>query len=346
VKAEVTVAEAGERALLRRFRERIPAGPGVAVGIGDDAAAVATTSLTLVTTDALVEGVHFRREWSPPRFLGRKALAVNLSDVAAMGGAARYATVSLALPADLTLGFLDGMYDGLLERAGEAGVSVVGGNVAAISGPLVIDVTLLGDAGPSVLRRAGARPGDLVAVTGALGAAAAGLRLLRDSVRVRADGALDWSGPWAHLRADDVERAVRAQLDPAPPLALGAALGKTELAHAAIDLSDGLSGDLLHVCEASGVSAEVDAAALPIDPAAARIGDDGGRALALDGGEDYQLLLAAPPASLDALRALAAASATALTVIGAFADGPPGVSLRADGAVRPLRPRSHEHFRR
>jgi thiamine-monophosphate kinase len=346
VKAEATVAEAGERALLRRFRERIPAGPGVVVGIGDDAAAVETTPLTLVTTDSLVEGVHFRREWSPPHLLGRKALAVNLSDVAAMGGRARYATVSLALPADLTLGFLDGIYDGLLERASGSGVAIVGGNVAATGGPMVVDVTLLGDAGRSVLRRAGARAGDLVAVTGTLGGAAAGLRLLRDSVRLRAGGGLDWSGPWAHLRADDVERAVRAHLDPAPPVALGAALGGAGLVHAAIDLSDGLSGDLLHVCEESGVTAEVDAEALPIDPAAARIGEDGGLALALDGGEDYQLLLAVPEAGLPALRALAAASKAAVTVIGAFAEGGRGVSLRANGAVRPLRPASHEHFRR
>ena len=116
---QTPVGEIGERALIRHLRSRIPSGPGVIVGVGDDAAAVETGPLTLVTSDTLVEGIHFRREWSPPRLLGRKALSVNLSDVAAMAGLARYATVSLCLPPDIPLAFVDGLYDGLLERAAE-----------------------------------------------------------------------------------------------------------------------------------------------------------------------------------------------------------------------------------
>src|SRR5262245_55714643 len=119
---ETPVGDVGERALLAHLRARIPRGEGVALGVGDDAAAVQTGPLTLVTTDALLEGVHFRREWTPPRLLGRKALSVNLSDIAAMGGMPRYATVSLCLTPDLALSFVDGLYDGLLERAAEAGV--------------------------------------------------------------------------------------------------------------------------------------------------------------------------------------------------------------------------------
>src|SRR5262245_51816134 len=131
----VTVGQVGERALLRRLQARIPRGPGVGVGVGDDAAVVEAGPQVVVTTDTLVEGVHFRRGWGPPQLLGRKALSVNLSDVAAMGGAARYATVSLCLPADLTVDFLDGLYEGLLQRAAETGVDVVGGNLSATPGP-------------------------------------------------------------------------------------------------------------------------------------------------------------------------------------------------------------------
>ena len=127
------------------------------VGVGDDAAAVETGPLTLVTTDCLVEGVHFRREWAPARLIGRKALTVNLSDIAAMAGVPRHAMVSLCLPADLPVAFVDELYDGLLERAAEAGVNVVGGNLSATPGPIVIDITLLGQA-DRLLRRAGARP--------------------------------------------------------------------------------------------------------------------------------------------------------------------------------------------
>src|SRR5688572_24863382 len=141
---DTTIAEMGERALLRHLRARIPRGDGVQVGVGDDAAAVDTGPLTLVTTDVLVEGVHFERAWGPPHLLGRKALSINLSDIAAMAGVARYATVGLCLPAGISLAFLDGLYDGLLERASEVNVAVVGGNLSGTSGPLIIDITLLG----------------------------------------------------------------------------------------------------------------------------------------------------------------------------------------------------------
>ena len=151
---QTPVGEIGERALIRHLRSRIPSGPGVIVGVGDDAAAVETGPLTLVTSDTLVEGIHFRREWSPPRLLGRKALSVNLSDIAAMAGLARYATVSLCLPPDIPLAFVDGLYDGLLERAAETGVSLVGGNLSASEDRVVVDMTVLGQ-GDHLVRRTG-----------------------------------------------------------------------------------------------------------------------------------------------------------------------------------------------
>src|SRR5688500_86915 len=183
VGADTPISVVGERALLRHLRARIPGGPGVVTGVGDDAAAVTTSALTLVTTDCMVERVHFRREWAPPPLLGRKALTVNLSDIAAMAGAPRYATVSLCLTPDTTLGFVDGLYDGLLSRAAECGVEIVGGNLAAAESALVIDVTLLGT-GDRLLLRSGAQPGDVVVVTGTLGGAAAGLRCLLKGARL------------------------------------------------------------------------------------------------------------------------------------------------------------------
>jgi thiamine-monophosphate kinase len=343
---DTPIAAIGERALLRHLRARIPRGAGVVVGVGDDAAAVETGPLTLVTTDCLVERIHFRREWSPPRLLGRKALSVNLSDVAAMAGAPRYATVSLCLTPETTLGFVDGLYDGLLSRAAECGVEIVGGNLAAADSALVVDVTLLG-AGDRLLLRSGAGAGDLVVVTGTLGGAAAGLRCLAEGARLDAEGGLASAGPWSAALAEDVRHCLRAHLDPDPPLAFGRALAEHDLAHAAMDLSDGLSGDLLALCEASGVSAWLNADRLPVDPHAAALEKEGGTdgfSLALHGGEDYQLLLAVPADRLEALRDLALVWSLPLTVVGEFAAGPPAVSLRFGDTLRRLKPRAHDHF--
>src|SRR5688572_16408388 len=185
----------------------------------------------------MVEGVHFRREWAPPRLLGRKALSINLSDIAAMAGVSRHAVVGLCLPADLPVAFVDELYDGLLERAAESNVNIVGGNVSATSGPVVIDITLLGHGGERLLRRSGALPGDLVVVTGSLGAAAAGLRLLVQGARLGPEGELAATGIWTDSSREAVLHCLRAQLDPTPPLALGRALVEEDMAHAAIDLS-------------------------------------------------------------------------------------------------------------
>lgn len=342
-----TMAEMGERHLLRHIRSRIPLGPGVIVGVGDDAAAVETGPLTLVTTDVLVEGVHFRREWGPARLIGRKALTINLSDIAAMAGIPRFAVVGLCLPVDVTLAFIDGLYDGLLERAAEAGVAVVGGNVSATPGPLTIEVTLLGQ-GDKLLRREGAQAGDLVVVTGLLGGAAAGLSFLQRGTRLDAEGILSDAGAWAGESPKSLLSCLRAQLDPTPPLAFARALAEHDLVHAAMDLSDGLSGDLLTLCHASDVAAWVDPASLPIDPCAAQLEKEGGTdgfTLALHGGEDYQLLLAVPPDALPALRDVAVVWDLPVTAVGEFTAGPPGLSMKFGDAFKRLRPKSHEHFK-
>jgi thiamine-monophosphate kinase len=344
---ETPVSEIGERGLLRHIRSRIPEGPGVVIGVGDDAAAVETGPVTLVTTDCLVEGVHFVAEWTPPRLLGRKALSVNLSDIAAMAGVPRHATVSLCLPPSTPLSFVDGLYDGLLERSAETGVSIVGGNVSLSTGMIVVDVALLG-LGDRMLRRRGAEAGDTAVVTGTLGAAAEGLRLLAQGARLNAEGVLESLGVWTASAGPALSHCLRAQLDPNPPLAFARALAEHDLVNAAMDVSDGLSGDLRQLCEESDVSAWIDAQSLPVDPYVASIerarGGDA-TALALHGGEDYQLLFAVAPARLDGLRDVAVIWDIPLTVVGEFAPGPPALLLRKGGTLLPLAIQSHDHFR-
>lgn len=342
-----TLAEIGERALLRHIQGRLAATSGVRVGAGDDAAAVEIGPAALVTTDCLVEGVHFTRDASPPRLLGRKALSVNLSDVAAMGGIGRYATVSLLLPPDIGVGWVDSLYDGLLERAAEAGVAIVGGNLARSPAGLAVDVTLLGDAG-RLLLRSGALPGDRVVVTGTLGAAAEGVRLLAEGARLDEDGQLVATGLWTESSSGAVLACLRAQLDPRPPFAVARSIAERGLAHAGMDLSDGLSSDLLELCTRSGVAAVLESALLPVDPKAAGLARASGSdpyELALHGGEDYQLLLAIGAAEVDEVRELARVFGTPITVVGSFVEGEPAVTLRDGAGERSLVAGGHDHFR-
>ncbi len=343
---EARLGDIGERELTRHIQGRIPRAE-VPVGVGDDAAAVDLTSPVLVTADVLVEGVHFVRDAAPPRLLGRKALSVNLSDIAAMGGVSRHAIVSLCLPPELELSWLDSLYDGLLERAAEVGVSIVGGNVARSPGGIVVDATLLGEAEHPLLR-SGAQPGDLVVVTGELGAAAEGVALLRQGARLHEDGQLSATGVWTESSAEAVETCLRAQLDPRPPLALARSLAERGLARAGMDLSDGLSSDLAEMCRQSGLGVRIEGAALPVSPAVtalerARGGD--ALQLALHGGEDYELLLAVGPAQFEELRELASVWGVAICGIGEFFEGEPEVRLRDNEGEHPLPVRGHDHFR-
>jgi thiamine-monophosphate kinase len=342
-----SVGEVGERALLRRIETRIPSVAGVVVGVGDDAAAVEVGPRALVTTDSLVEGVHFHRESAPARLLGRKALTISLSDVAAMGGVARFATVSLCLPPDVPLSWVDSLYDGLLERAAEVGVGLVGGNLARGRETIVVDVAVVGEAG-RLLQRTGARAGDRVVVTGRLGAAAEGVRLLAQGARLDEDGELLATGKWTESSGPAVAACLRAQLDPRPPLALARSLAERGLARAGMDLSDGLSSDLAELCQRGGVGAVIDAAAVPIDPRAAgleRASGGDAMSLALHGGEDYQLLLAVEATALEELGELAGVWGVEVTAIGAFVEGEPVVRLRDASGERLLPAGGHDHFR-
>ena len=343
---ETRLGDLGEAELIRHLQGRIPAAPDVPVGIGDDAAAVSLQPSALVTVDSLVEGVHFLRDSAPARLLGRKALTVNLSDIAAMGGISRHALVSLCLPQQIELSWLDSLYDGLLERAAEVGVSIIGGNVARSPEAIVVDITLLGEAEKPLLR-SGAQPGDLVVVTGELGAAAEGVQLLRHGARLDGDGELSATGVWTESSSEAVHACLRAQLDPRPPLALARSLGERGLARAGMDLSDGLSSDLAELCRRGDLGARVEADAVPVSTAVSRLEHArGGDALslALHGGEDYELLLAVDPARFEELKELAGVWGVPICAIGEFFEGEPMGRLRDETGDRPMPAGGHDHF--
>jgi thiamine-monophosphate kinase len=332
-----TVASAGERSLIERIRARAGSDPPhVLVGIGDDAAVLRPDrgSVLVVTTDILIEDVHFRRAWTAPRAIGHKALAVNLSDLAAMGAAPRSAQLSLGLPADLPLSVFDELVEGFLTLAREAGVALSGGNLSRSPGPLIVDTTLLGSALPrKLLTRSGARPGDELYLTGALGGAAAGLAWLSDG----------------HAR-QSADEAVLAAIDryerPEARYRCGLAIARSRAASAAIDLSDGLGEGALQMSEASGVGLELDATAVPVDAAmyrrAGEIGIDPVIA-AIEGGEDYELLFAVPRRLRSRfLSGARRCRGLVVTPIGVVTRGS-GVTLRRGDTVLPV-PRGFRHF--
>lgn len=343
--ADLTLAPAagtGERALIERIRRRVPPAPAsLLVGIGDDAAVAQPErgALQVYTTDALVEGVHFERRFSSASDIGYKALAVNISDIASMGGAPRLALLSLMLPAGTRIEEIDGLLDGLLGLALESGVALAGGNITRSPGPLVIDVTVIGSVKPRrVLTRGGGRAGDAVYVTGLIGAAAAGLGWLRAG----ATGDAPAPRPGDAGLAECVARYCR----PDPRARIGALLGRNRAASACMDLSDGLADAIAQVAAASGTGAAIDAASLPIHPAAREWfvsqGQDPVDA-ALAGGDDYELLFAVPTRSRGRLRSVMRESrGVPLTRIGELT-ADPSVLVVTGGTSRPL-PAGYVHF--
>lgn len=281
--------------------------PDDGIGIGDDAATWPATSDTVQvgTTDMLVEGIHFRLDWTTPADLGWKALAVNLSDLAAMGAVPGRALISIAVEPGRR-GLVPDLYRGLRALAERTGTRVVGGDTVRSPGPLVINVALVGEADPgALLRRDAARPGDLVAVTGRLGASAAGLAVL-----------LDGRDPHDPAAA----RLLAAHHRPSPRLAAGRQLAARGV-RCAIDISDGLASEALHLARASRVGIQIDAGRMPLEPAAILLlGERRSRELALAGGEDYELLFTVDPRLVaDLVRALE--SDGGLTVLGEVTDG-------------------------
>lgn len=318
----------------------------VKVGIGDDAAVVLAPARLAVTTDVLLEDHDFRRD-ADPRRLGRKAISVNLSDLAATGARPLWAILALGLPKRTKTEWLDALAAGVKEAAFEYGVAIVGGDLSA-SEKVFVAVTAIGHAPDTPLTRAGAEPGDALFISGTQGAAAAGLALLEKGYRLSDERvALDPKGRRVPApRAQEVARLIRHQIDPRPQLELGSTLAAGSLASAAIDVSDGLARDLYRLCRASDVGATVDASLLPVDSALADLGDLAGLdplAAALYGGEDFGLLFTVPKKKLAEVESLA--GRFELRRIGTIDDGA-GVRLVRDGRRTPLPDAGFDHFGR
>lgn len=301
------VRELGEFGLIEHLSEivRGASGGDLVLGIGDDAAAWRTDgALEVGTTDVLIEDVHFRLSSATWLDLGWKALAINISDIAAMGGSPRYALVSLALPPETEVDDVTELYRGLAEVAVEFGVHVAGGNIS--TAPIVvISVSLVGKATDALLTRSAALPGDQIAVTGCLGQSAAGLRVLSSELEVDPETS-------AFLR--------KAHLRPYPRVAEAQELVRHGV-KAAIDISDGLISDLAHIGKASRAAAKVWLDRLPIHPMVQSAFGGESRRLALSGGEDYELLFTARREVIDQVGQV---MSTPITVIGEMVEGDPG----------------------
>lgn len=334
------VGELGEFGLIERLKRRlgrtraIGEGGAVRVGIGDDAAVLQPNAghEIVATLDSLLEGVHFRRDWSRAADIGWKALAVNVSDIGAMGARPLGALVSLALPSGTPVKWVDALYAGLGECAGAYECPVVGGDTVRSPSTIAITVAVIGAVTPGrAVLRSGARRGDLLCVTGTLGESGAGLALLERG---------------SHDLVRRYRRAVEWHRRPHPPVEAGHALAEAGLATAMMDLSDGLGSDLRHIAKASGVGAKIEGARLPVSDtareAARELGADAVR-WALFGGEDYQLLFTVQEKRFPEVpRALGPLGVTA-TIVGKVTAR--GVTLTgADGRSRTLRPEGFSHF--
>ena len=305
-----TVSDLGEHALISRITQRLAMPSWVVVGPGDDAAVLRPErgALDVVTTDAIVEGVHFDRRFVPPDAIGHRALAVNLSDLAAMGARPRAALLSFVLPDQLEVDDVDRMVEGLMRLAEQHRVALVGGNITRSPGPLMIDVTAIGSVKPRrVLTRAGARPGDEVYVTGTIGGAAKGLNT---------------------REGENFERYLRPQ----PRVRMGMLLGRNRAATACIDLSDGLADGLRQIAAASAVGMTVEESSIPAADGAPEYHSD-----------DYELLFTVRPSRRGRLRAVKSqAGDLPITRIG-IVTRDRRVVLRTPSGERDL-PSGYEHW--
>lgn len=346
------IRDIGEFALIERLAEVLGpagqgAGQGVIRGIGDDAAVLQNPPGTrlLAACDLLIEKVHFDLSFSTPHQVGWKALAVNLSDIAAMGGRPRWVLVSLGIDPEMKVSFVEEIYAGIAELAGKFGVIIVGGDTCSSPEHLVIDLCILGEANRAdVAYRSGAREGDYLLVTGRLGAAAAGLAYLAGKKK-----------PETEEETEGAAELLQAQLQPVPRVKEAAVLIRSGLIGAMNDLSDGLASELHEIASASGCGARIWAERLPVSNATARLG----RQLGIDplhwalyGGEDYELLITvrggkgAPLKMRRLIRKLQKATGTTLSLIGKMLPAADGVQLVGlDGETEKISPKGYTHFR-
>ncbi len=315
-----------EKALIARIRRQATPGRSILSGIGDDCAVLRLPAghEALVTTDFSLEGIHFRRDWHPAESVGHRCLARGLSDIAAMGGDPRAVFLSLALPRNLQQAWVDGFLRGLLKLAGRFGVGVAGGDTAESPNGILADIVVLGSVpkGKAILRSR-ARPGDRVYVSGELGGSAAVVRRMMEK-------------PKGKLKPSDFPR----HFFPEPRVQVGRFLRQKGLASAMIDISDGLSTDLAHICEESGVGAEVEAGTIPL----AMIGNPARRVdleFALHGGEDYELLFISPRNKKVPVQI----AGVPITCIGHITRGPKILLRSKNGVGHALHPLGWEHFK-
>lgn len=332
------IGELGEFGLISRIASGVADGKGVITGIGDDAAVTALSPgmHLLTSTDMLLEEVHFRRSWHDPYRLGRKSLAVSISDIAAMGGIPRWALLSLAVPSTITLEFLDAFTRGFFALAAEYGVALIGGDTCSSRDGLTISVTIMGEREPAkIVRRSGARPDDDIWVTGTLGDAALALESLEKG---------EFPSP---LTVEEKEYLLSRLLDPTPRAAAGRALAESGLVSAMIDVSDGLLADFGHIAEQSSFGGTIRLDALPLSPAfraafpsyPASCHD-----LALAGGEDYELIFTAPAANRGKIAQLMKKCGIDAVPVGIVTALPEVAVVLADGSGYVPRNKGFNHF--
>ena len=329
---------------IEELRQRVgpAASQSLIAGMGDDAAVVRATAgkEIVITADLLVEDVDFRRTTTPPYLLGHKALAVSLSDIAAMGARPLWSLVSIGVPDDIwQTDFVMRLYDGLLDLASRYGVQLIGGDTSRTPEKIVIDSIVAGECATGMpVKRSGARAGDQIFVTGSLGAAAAGLRLIERGAHLAEQNLADED-------SQKLDHVLLRQLRPEPRVGWGIVLGEEQLATAMIDLSDGLSSDLNHLCQASGVGARIDSSLLPIDQRVAEL--CGRRALdplqlALHGGEDFELLFTVKPEN--AARLPRRVDGVEIKRIGEIENTSAGVKISEGSRTWDLEPGGWKHF--
>jgi thiamine-monophosphate kinase len=328
---------ASENRIIRLLQSRYPAkSAALKKGIGDDAAVMRFrqgNEYWSVTTDMLLEEVDFRREWTSPRLLGWKSIAVNLSDLAAMGARPRFYTVSLAIPSDISQGWISRFYEGLTALGNSTGAQLIGGDLSRSEGGIVISITALGESlAAKVVYRSGGRNGDLLYVTGTLGRSAAGFRLLAAG-RLRASS-----------RAQ--REALHSHRTPEPRCEAGVWLAQCGYVSCMMDLSDGLSIDLPRMCAASGVGAELRLGDLPVFPESRQWGCDPVE-LALHGGEDYELLFAVPGSKQRMFEKNYPSRFPKVSQIGEMTGVAGKIMITGPGKVRrALTEKGFDHFRR
>jgi thiamine-monophosphate kinase len=339
----------GEFDFINRLRQRTKlqshssqATQSLTVGIGDDAAVIRspTGKDTVIAADLLIEGIDFRRNTAPPYLIGHKALAVSMSDIAAMGARPRWSLISIGIPEEVwQTDFTDPFYEGLFHLAGQYDVQLIGGDTSRTPEQIVIDSIVVGEcAADGAVTRSGARAGDQVFVTGSLGGAAGGLRLIERGAHL-ADQTFGANETQA------LDHLLLRHLRPEPRVGWGIVLGQEKLATAMIDLSDGLSSDLNHLCRESGVGALIQSSLLPIDSHVVEL--CGRRALdplqlALHGGEDFELLFTVRSDAVPKLPRRV--DGVTITRIGEILDSSEGVKISEGARVWELAPGGWKHF--